>query len=209
MAGPPIVGPAWSVRQASAADVQSMARSLASAFYDDSVWKWFMPNDATRAQRLERMFASFTRNVYLRHGSDCYTTDTYEGAALWAGPGHEHMSAGDVLRVLPGWTKAIGWRELFRVQRGVDSFEKVHPHERHYYLPFVGVAPESQGRGLGTALMAPVLEKCDRERIPAYLEATSVASRRCYERVGFHTRSEERVAGDGPPFFAMWRAPAS
>jgi GNAT superfamily N-acetyltransferase len=207
MAGPPKLAPAWSVRQASAADVQGMARSLARAFYDDSVWKWFMPDDATRAQRLERMFATFTRNVYLRHGNDCYTVDAYEGAALWAPPGHEHMSAADVVRILPGWTKAIGWRELFRAKRGVDSFEKVHPHERHYYLPFVGVAPESQGRGLGTALMGPVLEKCDRERMPAYLEATSVGSRRCYERVGFHTRAEERVAGDGPPFWPMWRAP--
>ncbi|MGH2741917.1 MAG: GNAT family N-acetyltransferase [Thermoleophilaceae bacterium] len=186
-----------------------MARSLARAFHDDSVWKWFMPDDATRAQRLERMFATFARNVYLRHGNDCYTTDAYEGAALWAPPGHEHMSTADILRILPGWTKAIGWRELFRAKRGVDSLEKVHPHERHYYLPFVGVAPESQGRRLGTALMRPVLEKCDRERMPAYLEATSVGSRKCYERVGFHRRAEERVAGDGPPFWTMWRAPAS
>jgi GNAT superfamily N-acetyltransferase len=209
MAGAAKATPAWSVRQASAADVQGMARSLARAFYDDSVWKWFMPDDATRTQRLERMFATFTRNVYLRHGNDCHTTDAYEGAALWAPPGHEHMSAADVLRILPGWTKAVGWRGLFRAKRGVDSLEKVHPHERHYYLPFVGVAPESQGRGLGTALMGPVLEKCDRERIPAYLEATSVGSRRCYERVGFHTRAEERLAGDGPPFWTMWRLPAS
>jgi GNAT superfamily N-acetyltransferase len=186
-----------------------MARTLARAFYEDAVWKWFIPDDTTRAKRLERMFAAFTRGVYLRHGRDCYTTDAYDGAALWAPPEHEHMSAGDILRILPGWTKAIGWRELLRAKRGVDSLDRVHPHERHYYLPFVGVAPESQGRGLGTVLMEPVLDKCDRERIPAYLEATSIGSRRCYERVGFQTRSQEPLAGDGPPFFAMWREPVS
>lgn len=119
------------------------------------------------------------------------------------------MSAADVLRILPGWTKAIGWRELLRAKRETDSFEEVHPRERHSYLPFVGVGPEAQGRGVGTALIGPVLEKCDRERSPAYLEATSVGSRRCYERVGFQTRAEERVAGEGPPFWTMWRAPAS
>jgi GNAT superfamily N-acetyltransferase len=191
------------------ADVQGMAQTLARAFYEDAVWKWFMPDDATRADRLERVFATFTRSVYLRHGSDCYTTDAYEGAALWAPPGHGHMSGGDILRIGPGWTKAIGWRDLLRAKRGVDSLENVHPHDEHYYLPFVGVAPEFQGRGLGTALMHPVLEKCDRERIPAYLEATSVDSRRCYERIGFQTRSEEVLAGDGPPFFPMWRNPAT
>jgi ribosomal protein S18 acetylase RimI-like enzyme len=198
----------WSVRKATGSDVDEMARTLARAFYGDAVWKWFMPDDATRARRLERMFATFARRVYLHHGSDCYTTNAYDGAALWATPGHEHMSARDIFRILPGWTKAIGWRELLRAKRGVDSLDKVHPHERHYYLPFVGVAPESQGKGLGTALMKPVLEMCDRERVPAYLEATSVGSQRCYQRVGFETRSEEHVAGDGPPFFAMWREPA-
>jgi ribosomal protein S18 acetylase RimI-like enzyme len=186
-----------------------MARTLAQAFYDDLVWRWFMPDDATRTQQLERMFATLTRAVYLRHGDDCYTTDAYEGAALWAPPGHEEMSTGDALRVLPGWARAIGLRDLLRAKRGTDSLDKVHPHERHYYLPFVGVTPEAQGRGLGTALMRPVLEKCDREEIPAYLEATSPASRRCYERVGFEVRSEERLAGDGPPFWPMWRSPAS
>jgi GNAT superfamily N-acetyltransferase len=209
MAAPAKVAPAWSVRQASPSDVQGAARALARAFYDDSVWKWFMPDDGTRAQRLEGMFATFTRRVYLRHGNDCYTTDAYEGAALWAPPGHEHMSLADVLRILPGWTKAIGWRELLRAQRGVNSLEKVHPHERHYYLPFVGVTPESQGLGLGTALLGPVLEKCDRDRMPAYLEATSVGSRTCYERAGFQTRAQEHLAGDGPPFWTMWREPGS
>ena len=167
MAGP------VSVRQASAGDIEGMARSLARAFTDDPVWMWFMPDDATRTRRLEVVFATFTRKLYLRHGEDCYTTDDYAGAALWAPPGHEKMSTRDTLRIVPGWTRAIGWRQLLRSLRGVASFDKVHPHERHYYLPFVGVIPETQGRGLGTALMKPVLEKCDRESVPAYLEATS------------------------------------
>jgi GNAT superfamily N-acetyltransferase len=209
MTARPNVAPTWSVRQASKPDVEGMARTLARAFYEDAVWKWFIPDDATREKRLERMFVAFTRGVYLRHGTDCYTTDSYAGAALWAPPGHEHMSPWDIIHILPGWTKAIGWRDLLRTNRGVNSLDRVHPHERHYYLPFVGVEPESQGRRLGTALMKPVLDNCDREGIPAYLEATSVGSRRCYERVGFETRSEEQVAGDGPPFFSMWREPAS
>ena len=200
--------PDWIVRRASVRDVNGISETLARAFYDDPIWTWFMPDGTTRAERLVRVFSTFARRVYLRHGDDCYTTDAHDGAALWAPPGHGELSAGDLLRVLPGWTRAIGWRDLLRAKRGTDSFESVHPHERHYYLPFVGVAPEAQGRGLGTALMRPVLEKCDREQIPAYLEATSVASRRCYERAGFEVRTEERLAGNGPPFWPMWRAPA-
>lgn len=168
-----------------------------------------MPADATRAQRLERMFATLARKVYLRYGNDCYTTDGHDGAALWVPAGPGKLSIGDMVRVLPGWIKAIGWRDLLRAQRGLDSFEKVHPAEPHYYLAFVGVNPELQRCGLGTALVRPVLEKCDREQTPAYLEATSIGSRTCYERLGFLTRTEEHLPAEGPPFWTMWRPPAS
>jgi GNAT superfamily N-acetyltransferase len=199
---------AWIVRPGSRSDVQGMSRTLARAFYDDPVWTWFMPDDGTRATQLERMFATLTRKVYLRYGN-CYTTDGYDGAVLWVRPGHGKLSIGDFVRILPGWMRAIGWRELLRARRGIDSFEKVHPAEPHYYLAFVGVAPQVQGRGLGTALLWSILEQCDREQKPAYLEATSIRSRTCYERLGFLTRTEEKLPADGPPFWTMWRPPAS
>jgi hypothetical protein len=76
-------------------------------------------------------------------------------------------------QILPGWTKAIGWRELLRTKRGVDSLEKVHPHERHYYLPFVGVTPEVQG---AIARRSP---RTWRQLAPAAGGATSVPVSRC------------------------------
>jgi hypothetical protein len=42
----------------------------------------------------------------------------------------------------------------------------------------MGVAQSAQGKGLGTLLMTPTLGRCDEERLPAYLEATSCAARR-------------------------------
>jgi hypothetical protein len=45
-----------------------------------------------------------------------------------------------------------------------------HPSEPRYYLPFIGVDSLTQRRGVGRALVAPVLAKCDRDGIVAYLE---------------------------------------
>ena len=64
------------------------------------------------------------------------------------------------------------------------------PHEPHDYLPIVGTRPEQQGRGIGTALLGPVLERCDREQRPAYLEATSARNRTLYARLGFRVTGE-------------------
>jgi GNAT superfamily N-acetyltransferase len=36
----------------------------------------------------------------------------------------------------------------------------------------MGVTPGWQSQGIGSALMAPMLERCDREGVRAYLDAT-------------------------------------
>ena len=62
-------------------------------------------------------------------------------------------------------------------------------------LPAVGRwGAERQGLGSGSALLMPVLQRCDREGIPVYTEATSLRNRRLYERHGFSFR---RRAGSG------------
>jgi GNAT superfamily N-acetyltransferase len=71
----------------------------------------------------------------------------------------------------------------------------------------LGVTPERQGRGVGSALLRAVLDRADREGSPAYLEATSRRNRALYERHGFVTIGELTVA-DRPPLYAMWRPPA-
>lgn len=62
------------------------------------------------------------------------------------------------------------------------------------------------GRGVGSALMRPVLETCDRDGVPAYLEATSERNKRLYLRHGFEVTDEIRLP-DGPTLWRMWRAP--
>ena len=60
--------------------------------------------------------------------------------------------------------------------------EKQHPGDPHYYLPYIAVAPTRQGNGLGTALLRPVLDRCDTEGAPAYLEATNKRNLPLYRR---------------------------
>jgi ribosomal protein S18 acetylase RimI-like enzyme len=81
-----------------------------------------------------------------------------------------------------------------------------HPHDPAYYLLAIGVRPASQGKGVGSALLSPVLEQCDRGGEAAYLEATSERSRKLYERHGFEVIGQFAPVG-GPPLWPMWRSP--
>ena len=102
---------------------------------------------------------------------------------------------------------AINGRLLPRILRVLAATESNRPVEPHYCLPVVGVEPEWQGRGLGTALMRPVLERCDGERLPAYLEATSPRNRALYERHRFEVTEQFAVGPGSPAAWRMWRTP--
>ena len=49
----------------------------------------------------------------------------------------------------------------------------------------IGVHPDTQGQGLGSTLMRPTLDRCDREGLPAYIEASNERSAALYARLGF------------------------
>ncbi len=83
-----------------------------------------------------------------------------------------------------------------------------HLTEAHFYLPFIGVAPEWQGYGHGNTVMRPVLDLCDRYGIPAYLESSNPRNIPFYERLGFNVTAEFAADG-GPPMAGMRRNPTN
>lgn len=62
--------------------------------------------------------------------------------------------------------------------------------ERHGYLTNLYVRPELRGAGIGTALLAASLERCDAEALDAVLLWPSPESRALYERHGFAVRDD-------------------
>lgn len=132
----------------------------------------------------------------------------------WMLPDDDHRAAAlpeffalvvDVLAVHDAWTRLAG----VHADRMLGLFELAdqhHPAESHEYLFFVGVQPDSQGRGVGQALTLPVLERADAAGHPCYLEASSTGSRRLYERLGFQAVNAI-TASDGPTFWPMVRNP--
>ena len=80
------------------------------------------------------------------------------------------------------------------------------PDEPHWHLTAVAVAPAAQNQGLGRKVMKPLLDQCDRQGVPAYLEATTRRSRTLYERLGFEVTSTLGPVG-GPKLALMWREP--
>jgi len=186
----PLVDP--TLCQATASDIQPLSALLADAFFDDPVFGWLMPEDAKRHARLRRYFSIELRHYTLPRGR-VWTTGDLAGAALslppgsWRSPPHATLMEGGAFGI-----------HLSRAARMGAAMEWRHtrkPREPHYYIRDIGVHPHMQGRGLGSALLRPTLDRCDRQGLPAYLEASSERSAALYERHGFQQTGELRVGG--------------
>jgi GNAT superfamily N-acetyltransferase len=192
-------------RIATRADVPALASALAAAFRSDPVWRWITGADPERWDaRAPRAFGAEVA-VKLPYGHT-YTVDDRVGAALWAPPATWRGTVGDGLRVA---RPMLGLCGLAGSRRGIGvlrATEKAHPKGDHWYLAVLGTDPDHQGRGIGSALLQPVLERCDLDGTGAYLESSKPENVPFYERHGFRT-TDVITPGGCPPLTLMWRDP--
>jgi GNAT superfamily N-acetyltransferase len=198
-----VIGARPDVRRATAADRPRLATALARAFHDDPVMSWFFPEDDKREARNRRFFGMRLRQLVPQ--GESYTVDGCRAGALWTVPGAWHLSNLETARMAIALAPALG-RRMGRVLKGVDRIERTHPEEPHYYLAVLGTEPELQGQGVGSALMRPVLDGCDRDEVAAYLESSKERNIAFYARHGFRVTGEVTLP-DGPTVWSMWREP--
>ncbi|HEY1829961.1 MAG TPA: GNAT family N-acetyltransferase [Acidimicrobiales bacterium] len=196
------------VRRATAGDVDGMAAQLAQTFYDDPVIAHLFRQDSRRIPGLLAYFTTQMRKDYLKFGG-CYVAEhegQVAGSAIW-GPAGKPLLSGlqGVLTMIP--VLPYVYNRLPTVLGVLNLMERTHPHEPHWYLATLGTAVDLQGKGVGSALMAPVTEHCDKEGLPAYLESSKERNVPFYRRHGFEVVKEVRLPNDGPLIWTMWRDP--
>jgi GNAT superfamily N-acetyltransferase len=191
-----------SVRPARRDDFGPLAEMLARAFYDDPVTSWFYPDADRRLRHARRFFA--IRQRQLADQELIYTTPELSGAALWAGPGRWREDLRQSLMLVPMLPVLLP--RIVRSTHAVREIERRHPVRPHYYLSVLGTEPQQQGGGIGSALLGPVLRRCDTDGVGAYLESSKESNVDFYVRHGFSV-TERIELPDGPALWLMWREP--
>lgn len=192
------------MRPARTADRTEVSAVLAQAFFDDPVITWAFPDDDHRRRVLPGLFSIFLDGFL--PGGGARVAQGGMGAALWMPPAAD-VTAEDAEEMVRRIQHHLG-PDAARFLELMALTDEHHPHDPCYYLLAIGVLPAWQGKGVGSALMAPVLDQCDRDGVAAYLEATSQRSKALYERHGFAATGQFAPAG-APPLWPMWRAPSS
>jgi GNAT superfamily N-acetyltransferase len=189
------------IGQLRSAESVRAGRLLAHAFAEDPVLTHFLYDPLRRRIAYPAFFRAVLEELLpCGHVYAAHDGDTLIGVAAWKPP--------DAPAPAPATQAAIE-RQLRLVRllfprtsaglfQGFAALEHFHPAGPHWYLAFVGVQPAIQSRGIGRALLSPVLETADRTNAPCYLETPFPRTHAFYEGLGFTRQAEHRAFRGAP-----------
>jgi GNAT superfamily N-acetyltransferase len=191
-------------------DYRPAAQVLSRAFVDDpvsiAVYKNFSP-----AKRIHALECDFTAELRLcmRRGSPIQASENGHmvAVAVIYPPGCYPLPPLDQWMLLVKSILGNGWYDVRAWMRWLDEVDRQHPKLAHYYLEYVGVDPQYQGKGYGTGVIKYLSAQADTHGVGCYLENANPSNVPFYQRFGFQVVAEKRVIG--LPTWFMWRPPTS
>ena len=194
------------LRPLRAGRLDAAAAMLARAFSDDPANPYLIPDPAQAIPVLTAFFEACLRNG-LEHGQVFALDDPLRAVAIWHVIDNDHveMPEPDLSAMLSMLDEPIQDRWLW-VFGSMGEVHQVHQRlmrQPHTYLPALGVEPKQQGRGLGSAMLAPLLARSRSLGLPCYLETFNPLNPPLYERHGFRVAHEGVVPGTTVTLWAM------
>lgn len=195
------------IGQVRPADLNTSVAVMARAFWDDPMFNFFTPDLLTQHKHASGFFASGIHDS-VRHGEVWVAKidGTIAGVAAWLPPGIRPATGGPralrgLRHVLPSMVHTTNRVTAYKF---FSEMATRHPKEEHWYLGILGTDPRFQGRGVGTALITPMLERADEAGVPTYLETQKESNVPYYRRFGFEVTDNFSV-NDSPTMWQMLR----
>ncbi|RBP66204.1 acetyltransferase (GNAT) family protein [Brevibacterium sanguinis] len=180
------------IRSAVPADLDRAAGVLAAAFADSPWTRWALPARGylRRLREIQHLYLTHARD----HGIVLVDDDIHAVAAF--------------LPPDPPAPAEAEWRRIAELHgprlAEVSRVPTPAPPSGAWTLETVGVDPEQQGQGLGTAILTAGLALIDDRGDSIALETSDERNVRLYERLGFATAATTAIA-DGPFVWSMSR----
>ncbi|MBY6414765.1 GNAT family N-acetyltransferase [Rhodococcus sp. BP-252] len=164
------------IRPGTASDASEIGEIFSEAFDGDPVWAPHLPDASTRRQALAEFYASEVEGTPEHVDVAVDEDGRLLGALIWEPPGPRDES---------------GCFSPTEAGRAHDrAIEDQRPNEPHWYIHDIATSARARGTGVGTSLIQYRLDEIG--STTAFLESTTPASRRLYERFGF-----EAIITDG------------
>jgi ribosomal protein S18 acetylase RimI-like enzyme len=207
----------YEVARLEKSQLQQASEIAAKAFEDDPVFGYLTPDE--KRSRLKALTWLTSRAVeYCDRYGQIYTTSNLHGVAAWLPP--DQLSS-DLLHLfqiavqlhLYAIPFKCGWNRLWRWRSFLLVAERFHQqdmdYQPHWYLAMMVVDLQYQRKGIGSALLQPILSQASREGLPCYLVTFTEQAVGFYQKNGFEIVRDRECFSDSPPFWTLKRNPSS
>ncbi len=199
---------------------------LSRAFFVDPLILYYVPDEQIRRKALP-VFMRVMLRYTLAHG-EVWTTPGLDGMACWLPPGRTELSNWGLARAALGvvplrvlWAflgqdggngaSPMPVRQLMqRVGQVETRFDQIHREVvpgPHWYLMTLAVDSDRQGKGVGSRLIAPMLERAQAAALPCYLETMTELDVAFYRKNGFEVAHQETIQSGNLTSYALVRWP--
>lgn len=176
------------MRQASINDRHLIVKTLTEAFEDNQSINYLIPQLPDKQKRIRAMM-DYSFDTCQLFGK-VYISDDGRGCALVSFPDRKRTTIASLFAEIKLIFKSIGIGNLAKAIQREKLISKHYPTHNIYYLWFIGVQPEFQGKGTGQKLMIELLEEADRMKRAVYLETSTLRNIPWYEKFGFEVYAE-------------------
>ncbi len=195
----------FDVIPATDARLDALVTVLGRAFVDDPMTRWPLSSGGDMIGRVETMFR-------LMYGplieTAAYEVPDARGFAVWVPPGAtEAMFESDArIRSQLAPLTDDGATRYANLWSWIEDHV---PDEPVWYLDAIGVDPDHQGTGVGTALIRDGLGRAARDGVPAFLETARAELLDYYRRFGFDVVEDGEHQPGGPHVWFMRAEPSA
>ncbi len=183
---------------------------VSAAFFNYPMFTGYFPDPKKRAHIMPWYLGNVLRCA-MRYG-EVYTTPEVSGVIFILPPSHSILSQSEYARHGFLLTPVVLGLKAYKRSQECEKFvedtrERIMLGRPHYYLWGLTVDPKFHRSGIGTALLKPLIERADEEKMPVYLETHKEANVPYYQRSGFALVHTDTIPKYGLPFWCMVREP--
>ena len=174
--------------KATSSDRNEIVTLLAKSFDTNQSVNYIIQQDAKRPARLRALMKYSFDMCYLF--GDIFLSNDRTACALVLYPDKKKTTARSILLDVRLIIDCIGLRNIKKALARENAIKKLQAKEAMYYLWFIGVAPEQQGKGAGSNLLDDIIQDSKQQGRPIYLETSTLKNLPWYKKAGFEIYQE-------------------
>jgi ribosomal protein S18 acetylase RimI-like enzyme len=169
-------------------DKQTVINILTESFADNKSVNYVLKQDKDLEKRLQQLMDYSFEACY--HFGEIFFSDDKKACALIIFPDRKKTTTRSIVADVQLMLKAMGLNNVRKAMKREAAIKNIHPKELIYYLWFIGVNKNEQGKGIGSGLMKELINRSNILNRPIYLETSTLKNLPWYEKFGFTIYNE-------------------